>query len=68
MMDRIFKSDELQSSPADFGIQLTPANIERHLDDMNRGHEAYRAAHMEEVRGMAAMLRSLGRLDPANAP
>jgi hypothetical protein len=63
-MDRILGVDTRGQVPDDFGVMLTAANIDAHLSSINRGHEAYIAAHGEEVREIAAGLQSSGRLRP----
>jgi hypothetical protein len=63
-LDRILGVDTRGQVPDDFGVKLTAANIDAHLSSINRGHQAYVAAHTEEVQEIEAVLQSSGRLRP----
>jgi len=48
ILKRIFQSDE-KSIPQDFGIQLTPRNIEEHLESIRHNRERYFSENRNEI-------------------
>lgn len=67
LMDRMFATEASRQLPPDFGVRLTAQNIEPHLTEIEGGHNGYLAANRQDVRDLAGMLRSMGRLT-AQAP
>jgi hypothetical protein len=68
IMDRIF-GNPTRTPPDGFGVRLTPASIGGHQAEVDRGHEAYAAAHPDEMRALASTLRSINvlKVDPSEA-
>lgn len=48
ILDRIFLTNT-ETVPADFGVLLTPENVESHLAQIERDREAWSAQHPDEV-------------------
>ena len=64
-LDRMFPTTAAGKIPPDFGVLLTGSNIDAHLAETNRGHEAYASANKDEVAAMSRVIESLGRLPAA---
>ena len=75
VLDRIFGHEEPgREVPEDFGIPLTPANVDARIEQARRNRERYRAAHaveIEEIEEWARRAEADRRAEsqsPAQAP
>lgn len=49
---------------ADFGVQLTPSNIEAHLATLDAGREAWRAGQPDQLAWYTQILENVDAIDP----
>ena len=56
IIQRIFNNNDSNSTiPDDFGILLTPSNIEKHLKNLREARVAYYNSHPRDVSTIAAL-------------
>ncbi|BCR04548.1 hypothetical protein DESUT3_16170 [Desulfuromonas versatilis] len=61
VLDRLFAYNSPERSvPADFGVVLTPANLEAHLAAIREGKAAWQAAHPQDRAEIAASRQAAG--------
>jgi hypothetical protein len=68
MMERLFSDNSrnalVSGVPDDFGVQLSPASIEQHLESIRDAQAAYRRSHSQEVEGLRqAIAEDLERVE-----
>ncbi len=63
ILDRIFGEGSQRGD--DFGLQLTSANIDAHLEQIRRGGARYRLAHATEIKAMEEMFDYYHSKQPA---
>jgi hypothetical protein len=60
VLDRVLSYRAPEHEPAaDFGVQVTPANLESHLAGIRKAHARWRTAHAVEVAEIAALARDV---------